>query len=76
MIYQKIRYCLDHIGCLYNLISTFSELFQTDNYIKKICAEVITVLHRCHASIRNDVSCSLEFISRLLAKLSITGYSG
>ncbi|ESO81979.1 hypothetical protein LOTGIDRAFT_135529 [Lottia gigantea] len=52
-----------------------SELFYPNQYIGIICKSILNVLKDVHTELKNNISCSLEFISRLIGKLCLTGYA-
>ena len=61
---------------IFYVIFNFSELFYPKSYITLVTGDILCILHGIHTSIQASKDVSLEFISRLIGKLCIAGYSG
>ncbi|XP_061169195.1 telomere length regulation protein TEL2 homolog [Saccostrea echinata] len=52
-----------------------SEKFYPQHYIPLLCSEVMEVLHNMHQKLRNNNDIHLEFISRVVGKVCISGHA-
>ena len=53
-----------------------SDAFLPQRYVPRLARHILECLQRAHDLIAGSQDCSLEFVSRLVGKLCLTGYAG
>ena len=79
MVFETGEFERPKFDCTYKFIKflfLFSELFFPQQYIPLLTADIYLTLSKVNKCIRWSQDCSLEFISRLVGKLCLSGHAG